>query len=110
MGIIFATQGRLAQSGDIVTMKSDKIKLAIQLRSEGMSARSIAERLSCSKSSVTRWIQDMPLDDLIIQKIKNSNDKKIPPFGRHTFFAARKGIFSSLGKFYMAVSLPSTVL
>lgn len=58
-----------------VIMRSDKIKLAKKLRLEGMSLRGIARKLSCSRNSVSRWIQDIPLSNELIQKIKDKDDK-----------------------------------
>ena len=56
-------------------MRIKERKLARQLRKQGLSLRSIAQRVKCAKSSVSGWIRDIPLTDKQVLKLKNSQDR-----------------------------------
>lgn len=56
-------------------MKAVEQKLAKQLRSEGLSVRTIAQRIGCSKGSVSRWVRDIPLTAEQIQQLQSNQDR-----------------------------------
>lgn len=55
-------------------MKSKERKLARKLRSQGWSLRAIASKIQCSKSSVSKWIRDIPLTEEQIKRLKSNQD------------------------------------
>ena len=56
-------------------MKTKKKKLARKLRSDGWSLRAIASEIQCSKSSISRWTQDISLTDEQIKRLRSNQDK-----------------------------------
>ncbi len=56
-------------------MKAKKRKLARQLRRLGFSVGTIAEKVKCSKSSISRWVRDIPLTGQQIERLKSNQDR-----------------------------------
>ena len=56
-------------------MKAKEKKLARLLRSNGWSLRAIANKVCCSKSTVSRWISDIQLTEKQIAALKSNQDK-----------------------------------
>lgn len=56
-------------------MKAEERKLARELRKQGWSLRAITKRVKCSKSAVSRWIEDIPLTAEQIAKLKSNQDR-----------------------------------
>src|SRR3989338_809327 len=56
-------------------MKAEERKLARELRKQAWSLRAIAKCVKCSKSAVSRWINDIPLTQEQIAKLKSNQDK-----------------------------------
>ncbi len=57
-------------------MKEKARKIARELRSEGWSLRAIASEVQCSKSSVSKWIHDIPLTEDQIKRLKSTQDRR----------------------------------
>lgn len=55
-------------------MKTKERKFARKLRSKGWSLRSIAARINCSKSVVSRWISDIKLTETQVRQLKSNQD------------------------------------
>ncbi|MFH1413589.1 MAG: helix-turn-helix domain-containing protein [Candidatus Omnitrophota bacterium] len=51
-------------------MKAEKIREAKELRRRGWSVRAIAQRIHCSKSSVSIWVRGIPLTTQQIERLK----------------------------------------
>ncbi len=64
-------------------MKDKERKLARALRSDGWSLRTIAAKIKCSKSSVSKWISDVQLTDEQIEKLKSNQDKGRAKAAKH---------------------------
>lgn len=56
-------------------MKANERKLARILRQQGKSVREIAVEIKCSKSSVSKWVRDIPLTAKQISRLKSNQDK-----------------------------------
>lgn len=56
-------------------MKTQERKLARKLRLKGWSLRAIANRVQCSKGTISRWISDIQLTPEQINKLKDNQDK-----------------------------------
>ena len=56
-------------------MRIKERELARRLRRQGLSLRSIVQRIQCAKGSVSLWIRDIPLTDKQIKKLKDSQDR-----------------------------------
>lgn len=56
-------------------MKAKEREIARRLRRSGWSVRTIARQIRCSKSTVSKWIQDIPLTAEQIEKLKSNQDK-----------------------------------
>ncbi len=56
-------------------MKTIEREKARALRRQGLSVRSIAKKINCSKSSISAWVRDIPLTDEQIDKLKSAQDK-----------------------------------
>lgn len=56
-------------------MRVKERELARRFRRQGMSLRSIAQKIQCSKGSVSLWIRDIPLTNEQIQKLRSSQDR-----------------------------------
>ena len=56
-------------------MKAEERKKARQLRHKGWPVREIAKFLSCSKSSVSKWVRDISLTPEQIEKLKLNQDR-----------------------------------
>ena len=56
-------------------MKVKERKLARKLRQFGWSVRAIAKQIGCSKSSISKWVQDISLTEEQITKLKSNQDK-----------------------------------
>ena len=56
-------------------MKHKHRDAARRLRFKGWSVRTIAERLSCSKSSISLWVRDIALTSQQIANLKSSQDR-----------------------------------
>jgi len=64
-------------------MKADERKLARRLRSQGWSVRAIAKEIDCSKSSISKWVRDIPLTEKQIRNLKSNQDKGRAKAARH---------------------------
>ena len=79
-------------------MKAEERRLARQLRRKGCSVREISERVGCSKSSVSRWVNDIPLTSQQIDKLKSRQDRgrakaaNHPNSPKHVWAKIRRGI------------------
>ena len=56
-------------------MKAKKRKFARRLRQSGWSVRAIAKQVKCSKSSISKWVRDIPLTAKQIERLKSNQDK-----------------------------------
>ncbi len=56
-------------------MKAKERRIARRLRKLGWSLRAIAKHVKCSKSAVSRWIEDIPLTKDQIARLKSNQDK-----------------------------------
>ena len=56
-------------------MREAERKRARELRREGWSVRSIAKQLSCSKGSVSHWVQDIPLTPEQIHHLESNRTR-----------------------------------
>ena len=56
-------------------MKTAEIKQARELRQSGLSKREITSKLSCSKSSISRWVRSIPLSQEQINRLKSNQDR-----------------------------------
>lgn len=56
-------------------MKAQERERARALRRQGWSVRSIAKEISCSKSSISVWVRDIPLTKEQINNLKSSQDR-----------------------------------
>jgi transposase len=56
-------------------MRIKEKNLARQLRKQGLSLRSISQKIHCAKSTVSGWIRDIPLTNEQILNLKNSQDR-----------------------------------
>ena len=56
-------------------MKAKERKFARKLRRTGWSVRAIAQRTGCSKSSISTWVQDIPLTSQQIAQLKSNQDR-----------------------------------
>ena len=56
-------------------MKAKKRNLARRLREQGKSVREIAAEITCSKSSISKWVRDIPLTAKQIARLKSNQDK-----------------------------------
>jgi hypothetical protein len=55
-------------------MKSAERKIARNLRIKGWSLRAISSEIKCAKSSVSKWIQDIPLTYQQVRRLKSNQD------------------------------------
>ncbi|MFA5336321.1 MAG: hypothetical protein WC324_05320 [Candidatus Omnitrophota bacterium] len=85
-------------------MKARERKLARELRKQGWSLREITRRVKCSKSAVSNWIRDIPLNDEQIANLKSNQDKgranaaNHPNSPKQVWAKIRKNISDSAGK------------
>ncbi len=56
-------------------MKANERKKARDLRTKGWSLRAISSKINCSKSTVSKWIRDIPLTEKQIQQLKSNQDR-----------------------------------
>ena len=56
-------------------MKLKERESARELRRRGWSVRAIAEHTMCSKSSISKWVRDVPLTVEQIERLKSNQDK-----------------------------------
>ena len=56
-------------------MKAEARKFARKFRRSGHSVREIAKQTRCSKSSISKWVRDIPLTSEQIKKLKSNQDK-----------------------------------
>ncbi|MFA5270767.1 MAG: helix-turn-helix domain-containing protein [Candidatus Omnitrophota bacterium] len=56
-------------------MKNKERDCARRLRGNGWSVRSIANKIKCSKSTISNWVRDIPLTDEQIEKLKSNQDR-----------------------------------
>lgn len=56
-------------------MKARERKFARKLRRSGYSVREIAKLTGCSKSSISKWVRDIPLTSSQIKRLKSNQDK-----------------------------------
>lgn len=56
-------------------MKARERKLARKFRRSGCSVREIAKQTGCSKSSISKWVRDIPLTPRQIERLKSNQDK-----------------------------------
>lgn len=56
-------------------MKEKEQKKARYLRKKGFSIRGIVYELKCSKSSVSRWVRNIPLTETQIKRLKSNQDR-----------------------------------
>ncbi len=56
-------------------MKVKEQNMARQLRRQGLSLRTIAQRVKCSKGTISLWIRDIPLTGKQIEALKQSSDR-----------------------------------
>jgi len=59
--------------------KKDKQK-ALEMRKRGMSYSQIRERVSVSKSTLSKWLQDFPLSENRMKELRDNNPKRIERF------------------------------
>lgn len=85
-------------------MKIKEKNAARLLRSKGWSLRTIAAKIKCSKSSVSKWISDIELTNEQIEKLKSNQDKgrakaaKHPNSSKQKWANIRNGIIASSQK------------
>lgn len=56
-------------------MKDKERKISRRLRNLGWSLRAITKHVKCSKSSISRWVEDIPLTEEQIAKLKSNQDR-----------------------------------
>jgi len=56
-------------------MKAKEQKLARKLTCEGTSVREIAIKTGCTKSSISRWVRNIPLTTIQIEQLKSNQDR-----------------------------------
>lgn len=56
-------------------MKANERKKARDFRTKGWSLRAISSKINCSKSTVSKWIRDIPLSEKQIQQLKSNQDR-----------------------------------
>ena len=56
-------------------MKAKERKRARKFRRSGWSVRAIAKQIGCSKSSISKWVRDIPLTTEQIARLKSNQDK-----------------------------------
>ena len=56
-------------------MKADERKRSIELRRLGWSVGAIAKQVKCSKSSVLRWVRDIPLTATQIERLESNQER-----------------------------------
>ena len=71
-------------------MKAKERKVARKLRQQGKSLREITKKIKCSKSSISRWIQDIPLTEEQIERLKSNQDKGRAKASRHAHASRKK--------------------
>ena len=54
--------------------------LVLQMRKSGMSYSQIRERVSVSKSTLSKWLQDFPLSENRMKELRDNNPKRIERF------------------------------
>lgn len=64
-------------------MKAKERKLARKFRRSGWSVRTIAKQTKCSKSSISKWVRDIPLTAEQIAKLKSNQDKARAKAAQH---------------------------
>lgn len=71
-------------------MKAIERRMARVLRHKGFSVREINRRLGCSKSSISKWVQDIPLSEDQIAQLKSNQDKGRAKAAQHPNGSKRK--------------------
>lgn len=56
-------------------MRAKERSQARKLRSLGWSIRAIAQKLNCAKSSISKWVRDIPLTTKQIERLKSNQDR-----------------------------------
>lgn len=82
-------------------MKAKEREFARRLRRSGRSVRAIAKQIKCSKSSISKWVRDIPLTVEQIERLKSNQDKgrakaaNHPNSPKHVWAKIRKDITES---------------
>ncbi len=85
-------------------MKAKERKLARRLRQQGRSVREIAKEVECSKSSISKWVRDIPLTTRQIERLKSNQDRgrakaaNHPNSPKHVWAKIRNDIADSAAK------------
>jgi len=82
-------------------MKAKERKVARNLRFKGKSVREIVKAIKCSKSTISRWVQDISLTEKQIKRLRTNQDKarakaaKHPNSPKQKWGRIRKAIFEN---------------